>query len=272
MLHYALYNFGVRPVEPLISRKNDIYYIEVLGKTLDILDVFTRMEKPLLTLQHISTETGLNKNTVFRVLYTLAEHGYITKQNHVYSLGQKLAQLGNARLHGEDLIAVAGSYLTALRDKFGETVNLGVLGEGSICYVDVRESSKRFRLAERIGGTDPLHSTALGKAQLAYLPQDEVRRLMKEWGMKKYTEHTITSVSALGAELKRVRAAGYALDNQESMLGAYCIAAPILDSAGRPVAAISIAGPIIRFNEADLEAASSALLKAAADIRHQLGY
>jgi DNA-binding IclR family transcriptional regulator len=257
----------VLPVE-----KDDIYYIEVLGKTVDILDAFVHAEKPFLSLQELSVSTGLNKNTVFRVLYTLAEHGYITKEKHLYRLGQKMADLGNARLHGQDLVTVAGPYLTSLRDDFGETVNLGVLSGGNVCYVDVRESNKRFRLAERIGGTDPLHSTALGKAQLAFLPQDEVRDLMKKWSMKKYTAHTITSLSALLTDLKRIRTVGYALDDQESMLGAFCIAAPILDAAKRPVGAISIAGPMVRFNESHLPKVSVALLRAAAEIHEKLGF
>lgn len=258
-------------VEDVVSRKSDIYYIEVLGKTLDILDVFARINRPELSLQDISVETGLNKNTVFRVLYTLAEHGYISKENHSYRLGKKLADLGTTRFHRQDLLTVAGPYLDKLRDEFGETVNLGVLNGGSVCYVDVRESGKSFRLAERIGGSDPLHSTALGKAQLAFLPPEEVRRLMKEWGMKKYTEHTITTVSVLNSELKRVRADGYAVDNQESMLGAFCVAAPILDSNQSPVAAISVAGPILRFNEAHLQPTSLALLKAVSQIQKKLG-
>lgn len=252
--------------------KSDIYYIEVLGKTLDILDVFARTTKPQLSLQDISVETKLNKNTVFRILYTLAEHGYISKENQSYRLGQKLADLGSTKLHRRDLLTVAGPYLDSLRDQFGETVNLGVMDGGSIRYVDVRESRERFRLAERIGGSDPLHSTALGKAQLAFLPAEEVRRLMKECGMEKYTEHTITSISVLKAELERVRSAGYAVDREESMLGAFCVAAPVLDSNQAPVAALSIAGPNTRFHQDSLKPASDALLKAVSEIRHKLGY
>jgi DNA-binding IclR family transcriptional regulator len=262
----------VRSSRDSFNAKTDIYYIEVLGKTIEILDAFVGSEKPLLSLQELSAETGLNKNTVFRVLYTLAEHGYVSKENHHYRLGQKAADLGNARLHGLNLVTVASPYLTALRDKFGETVNLGMLNGASVFYIDVRECNKRFRLAERIGGTDPLHSTALGKAQLAFLPQDEVRGLMKQWGMEKYTQHTITSISALQTELKRIRSSGYAVDNQESMLGAFCVAVPILDLAKAPVGAISIAGPILRFDQSLLPQVSSALRKAAAEIQRKLGY
>jgi DNA-binding IclR family transcriptional regulator len=254
------------------SSKRDIYYIEVLGKALDILDVFARTTKPQLTLQDISVESKLSKNTIFRILYTLTEHGYIAKENQAYRLGQKLADLGSTKLRRQDLLTVAGPYLDALRDEFGETVNLGVMDGSGIRYVDVRESRERLRLAERIGGSDLLHSTALGKAQLAYLPAEEVRRLMKEAGMEKCTEHTITTISAMKAELDRVRSAGYAVDREESMLGAFCVAAPILDSNQAPVAAISISGPNTRFSENQLEPVAGALLRAVSEIRQKLGY
>jgi Zn-finger domain-containing protein len=105
------------------TRKSDIYYIEVLGKTLDILDVFGRSEQQHLSLHQISVETRLNKNTVFRILYTLAEHGYISKEHQTYQLGAKLVDLGNVKLRRKDLVSVASPYLDALRDQFGETVN-----------------------------------------------------------------------------------------------------------------------------------------------------
>jgi IclR family acetate operon transcriptional repressor len=254
------------------SRKTDIYYIEVLGKTLDILDVFAHSDRRQLSLQEISAVTKLNKNTVFRILYTLGEHGYISKENHSYRLGPKLADLSDVRLHRHDLLSAASPHMDSLRDQFGETVNLGVLDNGSIRYVDVRESRARIRLAERVGGSDPLHSTALGKAHLAYLTPEEVRALIKQTGMPKHTRHTLTTLSSLKAELQTVRELGYAVDREESMPGAFCVAAPVLNAEQRPVAAISISGPKIRFDESKLPVVSQALLKSANDIQKKLGY
>jgi DNA-binding IclR family transcriptional regulator len=261
-----------RIIADVQNRKRDIYYIEVLGKTLDILDVFGHSDRRRLSLQEISVVTKLSKNTVFRILYTLAEHGYILKENHSYGLGPKFGDLSDVRLHRLDLLSVASPHLDALRDQFGETVNLGVLDNGSIRYVDVRESRARIRLAERVGGSDPLHSTALGKAHLAYLPPDEVRTLMKQAGMPKHTWRTLTTLSSLTAELETVRQLGYAVDREESMLGAFCVAVPVLNSQRLPVAAISISGPTIRFDESKLPSASQALLKSAKEIQKKLGH
>ncbi len=252
--------------------KSDIYYIEVLGKALDILDVFVEVRKPRLTLQEISTLTKLNKNTVFRALYTLAEHGYIIKRHHEYELGSKLLDLSNAKLQRRDLVAAAGPFMDSLREKFGETVNLGVLDGGAIRYVDVRESPHRFRLAERVGGSDFLHCTALGKCHLAFMPMEEVRRLLKEQGMPRETPRTLVTLSAMKVELERVRQQGYAADAEESMEGAFCLGAPILDDAGAPIAALSISGPTTRFNVSVTPEASKALLDAVSEIRERLGY
>jgi IclR family acetate operon transcriptional repressor len=112
----------------------------------------------------------------------------------------------------------------------------------------------------------------LGKAWLAHLPGEVVRQLLKEQGMPRQTEHTIVTVSAMKAELERVRKQGYALDAEESMLGAFCVGVPVLDASGAPVLAISISGPTTRFHQAALPEASAALIKAAAEIRAKLGH
>lgn len=266
---------GQAPAEGREARrtaKSDLYYIEVLGKSLAILDVFVKAGKPRLTLQEISSLTGLNKNTVFRILYTLAEHGYIVKCKWDYELGAKLYELSHAKLRGQDLQAVTGPYMDALRLRFRETINLGVLEGGEIRYVDVRESPERIRLAERIGGADYVHCTALGKCHMAWMPFEDVRTLLRERGMPRRTPATITTIAAMKKELELVRRQGYAVDREESMSGAFCVAAPVLDANCGPIAALSISGPTMRFNEQVLPDASTALLEAVAEIRARLGY
>ncbi|MGH9449859.1 MAG: IclR family transcriptional regulator [Terriglobia bacterium] len=252
--------------------KVDVYYIEVVGKALDVLEAFLHFSKRQLTLQEISQQLRLNKNAVFRILYTLTEHGYVLKEDQRYELGPKLLDLSNAKLRRSDLLTVAGPLLESLRSQLGETVNLGVLDDGQIRYIGVWESHHRFRLAERVGACDYLHSSALGKAHLAYLPSQEVRELLRKHGMPQQTEHTITTLSALKPELDATRARGYALDRQEGVLEGFCIAVPILNSDGsRPLAAISISGPQSRFTDNRKAAAIKALQEAAARIREKIG-
>jgi len=248
----------------------DVYYIEVVGRALDVLDVFAQEQKPQLSLKEIADRLDQSMNTVFRLLYTLAAHGYIVKTNKQYELGSKLLDLTRAKIRHTDVVDLAHPHMDSLLERFRETVNLGVIMEGKIRYVEVRESPERFRLVEQVGGTDPLHCTALGKAHLAFLPFSEVRELLKTHGMPRITEHTIHTLSALRVDLEETRDRGYALDRQESMLGGFCIAAPVLASNGRPVAAISIAGPYVRLNESRVPAVSAALREATAAIGEQL--
>jgi len=248
------------------------YYIEVLGKALDVLEVFARSQKPRLTLQEISTLSKLHKNTVFRILHTLAEHSYLVKCERAYELGPKILELSNGRLRGRELLAAAAPHMDALRDRFEETVNLGVLDGKQIRYVAVRESPHRFRLAEYVGAFDYLHCTALGKCHLAHLPFEQVRQLLRQQGLPRQTERTIVTLNAMTTELERVRERGYALDAGESTAGAFCVAVPILDRDGAPLAALSISGPTVRFNETVLPPVVKALLHAAAGIRTSLGF
>lgn len=252
------------------SSDKDVYYIEVVGRALDVLEVFAQEQKPQLSLKEIADRLDQSMNTVFRLLYTLAAHGFVVKTNKQYELGSKLLDLTRAKMRHTDVVALARPHMNALLERFRETVNLGVIMDGKIRYVEVRESPERFRLVEHVGGTDPLHCTALGKAHLAFLPFPEVRDLVKIHGMPKVTEHTLHTLTALRADLETTRDRGYAIDHQESMLGGFCVAAPILNGSGRPVGAISIAGPYVRFNEARVPEVSAALREATAAISTHL--
>lgn len=252
--------------------KTDIYYIEVIGKTLDVLDTFAEVAQRQLTLQEISSQLRLNKNAVFRILYSLAQHGYVVKEGHKYELGSKLVDLSNARLRHTDLLSVAGPFLNGLRDQFGETVNLGVLDKDEIRYVGVWESRDPLRLAEKVGAADMLHCSALGKAYLACLPQDEVRLLLGTKRLPALTRNTITSSVALKHALGAIRERGYAVDAEESMLGACCVARAILNpEQTRPIAAFSVSGPIVRMNQERVAKVGKALETIAKEIQQKLG-
>jgi IclR family acetate operon transcriptional repressor len=255
----------------LVTPKKDVYYIEVVGKTLDVLEAFVQVPSRQRTLSELTQQLQMNKNAVFRILYSLASHGYITKDGSKYELGPKLVELSNARLRNTDLLGVATPVLQSLREDFGETVNLGILDGDLIRYIGVWESHDRLRLAERVGASDMLHSSALGKAYLAQLSPEEVRSLVGGRKLPALTTHTITSMSALKAELEKVRELGYAVDHEEGMIGAVCIASAIQEGPGKPVAALSISGPAVRVTPDRIEEIGSAVKAAAAEIERSLG-
>ncbi|MEO6982612.1 MAG: IclR family transcriptional regulator [Edaphobacter sp.] len=252
--------------------KEDVYYIELIGKTLDVLEAFVHSPQRQLSLRDISEQLRLNKNAVFRILYSLAEHGYIVKDNRKYELGPKLVELSNARMRHTDLLSIAGPLLLGLRDEFGETVNLGVLDKDQIRYIGVWESHDRLRLAEKVGAVDMLHCSALGKAYLAHLPSDEVRSLLGTKRLPAQTKNTITSLAALKAELETIRKQEYAVDAEEGMLGACCIGCAILGTDQlHPIAAVSISGPVVRVSHDRIAEIGKALKTTALEIQQKLG-
>lgn len=252
--------------------KEDIYYIELVGKTLDVLETFVRSPQRQLSLRDISHQLQLNKNVVFRILYSLAEHRYVIKDNQKYELGSKLLELGNARLRHNDLLSVATPALQALRDHYGETVNLGILDGDQIRYVGVWESRDRLRLAEKVGATDMLHCSALGKVFLAFLPAAEVRSLIGTKRLPALTPRTITSPLALKTELETIHKRKYAIDAEESMIGASCVACAILDPVqGRPIASFSMSGPTVRMTSERIHEIARALRSTAAELQEKLG-
>jgi IclR family acetate operon transcriptional repressor len=154
---------------------------------------------------------------------------------------------------------VALPYLHDLLVRFQETVNLGVLEHNEIVYLEVLESPQAFKMSSHVGARDYPHATSLGKAVLAFLPEKEVERIIRATGMPKRTEKTICSFSRLKEELTLIRRRGYSIDDQENEEGARCVGAPLLDSRGNVMAAISLSGPAPHFSQAVIENIGAAL-------------
>jgi IclR family acetate operon transcriptional repressor len=154
-----------------------------------------------------------------------------------------------------------------LHDEFGETVNLGVVSHGQVVYLDAIESEQRLRTTVQISVRDHVHSTALGKAILAALPERDAQEQLSESDWTPKTPNSIRSADALLTDLAENRGRGYAVDDEENELGSRCVAAPILDGSGRPVAAISVSAPTYRMSHEQLEKVGQRLV----DVCKQLG-
>jgi IclR family acetate operon transcriptional repressor len=254
------------------SDSSSIYDVAVLGKALDLLE--TLASEPDLGLSELSQRTGVSKGSAFRVLSTLQARGYVAKDNetHKYEPGPKLLALSHAVLARLDLVHSARSILERLQREFDETVNLGVLSEGQVLYLDMVESRQGLRMAAQVGARDALHSTALGKAMLAALPAAEARQLFMSYRRVRATARTLVSLNELEGDLAHVRRRGYSLDDEENEIGARCVGAAVLDARGRPVAAISISGPASRLSVDVLERIGAAVRDAAHEIETRMGY
>ncbi|MGB9662023.1 MAG: IclR family transcriptional regulator [Moorellaceae bacterium] len=247
--------------------------IRSVAKALRIIDVLAEARGEL-ALHEIAGRLGLAKSTVHGLLSTLRDFGYVEQSVFTgkYKLGVRLFELGNIVAHGWDVRTVAAPYIQRLVDELGETVHLVVLDKGEVLYIDKRESRESLRIVSQVGMRLPAHCTGVGKVLLAFLPPSEVKRIIAARGLPRFTKNTITDLKTLEAELARVRAQGYAIDNEEIMDSLRCVAAPIRDHSGKVCAAMSVSGPVARLEGERLNLAIERVTKTAAEISAGLGY
>lgn len=238
---------------------NDPYVVEAVLRALDILEVFEGSRE--LSLKDVSDRTGLNKSRCFRLLHTLSTRNYVvrTGEGQNYCLGSwPFDKAVGAR---RDVRETTHPYLVELRDQFNETVNLGVVHNGEILYVDLVESQRPFRMSAMVGSRMPIENTAMGKSMLAQMTKGAAQEMLVGRSVSR----------ALQVELEKVRQRGYAIDNEENEPGVACIGASILDADGLPAAAVSMSGPVHRILVREREIAK-ALQKVCQRVSHQMGF
>ena len=199
------------------------------------------------TLEELSIATDLPKSSVHRTLAALRGRGFVMQQDDGrYLIGSELLRVAFDFHDRVDLRVVLRPVLTGLRDALNETVHLGLLQGGDVVYLDKLESSHPITLTSMVGGRNPAHCTAVGKALLAWTFPEEPQ--LRAWialqgTLAQRTPHSITSGDALARETERIRGDGYARDMEESELGVRCLAAPVFLGSARPRAAVSISAP-----------------------------
>ncbi|MDQ7848881.1 MAG: IclR family transcriptional regulator [Armatimonadota bacterium] len=199
------------------------------------------------TLSTLCQRTSLPKGTAHRLLSTLVEHGFVEQDHHRYRIGVKAFVVGNAFLAHLDLRARALPHLVELRNRSGESVQLAVLENLQVVYIErVLSHSPVAYMKSRVGAMLPAYCTALGKALLAFSPAELVRRYLVAVPLVAQTPHTITRRQRLLQELESVRRRGYAIDRGEREVSVRCIAAPVFNHEGAVAAAVSVAGPAER--------------------------
>lgn len=223
--------------------------VRAVERALDILLCFTR-EEPTRSLTQIAEAVGMSKTTVHRLLATLENRRFITrdKTTGLYRLGFRFIEMASLVLHDVELHRWAQPYLRRLSNEFGETVDLSVLDGSHVIYLEVIESPQRLKLAAAVGQRLPAFCTASGKILLAYLPEQLIRKVLGE-NMTEYTDRTPVSIPELLSELRITAERGYAISEQEYEEGINAVAAPILDAHHNPIASIAIVGPSFRLTK-----------------------
>jgi len=256
-----------------MKKTNPNYPIKVLNKTLSILEILLQQGSPM-NMTEISERLEIYPSTIHRILDTLKYWGYVEQDTHTqkYQLGLKVLELGMAKLHQMDLVREATPYLKELVKQCNETIHLGVLEEGEVMYLAKEESSQTIRMISYVGKRAPLHSTSLGKVLLAYIPEEERKKILENKGLPRLTENTITDKRKLEKELSKVREQGFALDREENEKDVRCVAAPIRNYQGEVIAAISISSPIFRIDKNAQNNLKKVLIETSKKISKRLGY
>lgn len=217
----------------------------VLGKAVAILFAF-RAEDHGITLAELGRRTGLPKGTLHRVVGDLVRARLLDRTRDLYRLSGQVFQLGMRASVERGLLEVATPFVEDLYERTHQTVHLGMLDGDSVVYVAKIGGHRQVAAPSRIGGQMPLHCTAIGKVLLAFSPPELVTRVVTA-GLPRRTPRTITAPGVLRQQLARVAERGVAFEHEESAVGIACVAAPVLDAKDRPVAAISVTGPVISF-------------------------
>jgi len=250
----------------------DAASVGVISKVLRILEALQGSPAGL-GLKSICDRTGINKSTAHRFLKHLEREGYLLRtEAGAYLIGPRLAQMSAQGNLNATLQAVARPILWDLWKSTQETVNLAVLDRGTVLYVDVIESPHEFRLASRVGARRSLHATALGKALGAFIPAAQCEDILSSINFQPATPSTIMNLVQFRQELEKVRRQGYAIDNEEAVQGARCVSAPILNSRGEPLGAVSVSGPVTRISPNQVSALAAAVKSAADSISVAMGF
>ncbi|MFV0415250.1 MAG: IclR family transcriptional regulator [Chthoniobacterales bacterium] len=216
--------------------------VAAVKKAFLLLETISNSDDPL-QLRELADLAKLPKPTAYRLLQTLRSIGYLTqdKENSSYQLSDGIHRLVPSHPYALLRMQARGT-LEKLHERFNETINLGVLEGDHICYVDFIETTHQLRLIARPGEVDPVYSTALGRAILSRLPENEVEQLIRRSDVKRRTNHTLTDCGGILALISQTANKGWAEESEENIRGVYCMAV-CLAEWGFPYAAISISVP-----------------------------
>lgn len=247
--------------------------IQSVARALHIIDTLaeTRGE---LALNEIAARLSLAKSTVHGLISTLRDFGYIEQSTFTgkYKLGLRLFEVGQIVAQGWEVRAIAAPFINKLVDELCETIHLVVLDKMEVLYIDKRESGQSLRIVSQIGMRLPAHCTGVGKVLMAHLSPEERAELIRKKGLPSFTRNTLTDEKVLEVELARIRAQGYAIDNEEIMDSLRCVGAPIRDQTGKVIAAISLSGPVSHLKGEWLETTIKRIVETAEEISSGLGY
>jgi DNA-binding IclR family transcriptional regulator len=245
--------------------------IQSVDRAAAILEILARDGEAGVT--EVARELGVHKSTASRLLAALDRRELVTQDavRGRFRLGAGIVRLAGAAARGLDLVQESRPVCRALALQVGETVNIAILSGRDALYLDQVAGPAALSPHNWAGQRIPLHATSDGKVLLAYLPADEVAGHLDP-PLRRFTDHTITTVAALADVLAEARRRGYATAVGELEEGLTAVAAPIRNAEGRVIASVSASGPGFRIRAERVDALAGAVRRAAGDISRRLGW
>ncbi|MGL4851808.1 MAG: IclR family transcriptional regulator [Phocaeicola sp.] len=252
---------------------NEEYNVPGLEKGLQILELLTS-KGDWMTLKEVTSELQITTTMAFRIFATLVRMGYVeyNDREKSYRPSRKILQMAYQTLGEFDVKDKVIPTLRRLRDRVKESVFFGVLGQEKGIFVEQSLGLYPFKFVVTPGSTFELHSSAGGKAILAYVDDSLREHYLGRMNFERYTHTTITSRRAFLNELEKVKLQGYAIDNEESLLGVVCVGVPLLNYDNQVVGAIWVSGPSARFEGGLMEEIRDILIEECGELSEKLGY
>jgi len=245
--------------------------VQALDRGLTVLRCLS--QDGTLTLTDLASRLAMPASTVHRILATLNAHGLVEfkEQSQEWAIGIEAFRIGSAYLERTNLVEASRTAMRSLMVDTGETSNLAIMDDGDVVFVSQIESHNPIRAFFRSGTRGHMHSSGIGKALLANMPEKDVEKIIKDKGLPAFTEKSLTIKNTLFDDLQTTKIRGWSLDDEERYLGMRCVAAPIFNDYGEAIAGISVSGPTNRFADEAIEGFAEKVMESARRVTLMIG-
>ncbi|MCC5974645.1 MAG: IclR family transcriptional regulator, partial [Rubellimicrobium sp.] len=242
-----------------------------ISRVFETLELLAR--KGPMGMRAIAKQLGVPVGSMHRLLVELSEDNVVDRtRDGDWDLSFRLHAITSRHLERIGIADMVRPFATDIAEATGETVNVYVVSNGRTVCIDKLRGNLGMQLDMPIGHRGPLNLGGAGKCVLAYLAEEDREAILAQ-PLVAMTPYTLTRREDLEAEIARIRARGYAIDNQEVVAGVYCVTVPILDRQGRPAGAVSISGPSVKAaGDAAIEQMLEMLNRACEQVSRRLGY
>ena len=257
------------------AMSDERYRVQSLGRALDLLELIVKSGRDGGRLTDLAIGLGLSKAATYAILQTFLSRGFISAigegPTKRYRLGMSLARLGDLAIANIALADIAMPVLRVLTREVGLTSRVAILDEGYAVVIGRADAPGAVRFDAALGRRELPHSSAVGKSMLAAMPRAQSLAILRTVGMPRRTPHTLTTLEAVQADLDRVIARGYAIDDEEDTEGVVCIGTCVFDRTGNAIGAISITGLKQSSTELRQEKLADTLIRHADQLSRHLG-